>query len=293
VSAPDLQVYLNGEFLPGAQACVPVMDRGLLFGDSVYEVIPCYAGRPFRLEQHLERLDHSLAAIRLPNPLSREAWRRLLERLAAQLPGQDQQLYLQVTRGAYPTRDHRLPEHPRPTVLAMTSPLNPHRADYGERGISAITVPDIRWQRCDIKATSLLGNVLMRQQAVDAGADEAILIRDGEALEGTATSLFLVRDGGLVTPPKGPHLLPGVTRDLVLELAQAHGIPWAEAAIPVAQLGSADEIWLTSSTREVAPVTRLDGRPVGDGRPGPLWRRMHALFRACRQQLRQAGDCRP
>jgi len=287
----SLIAYLNGEYLTRSEARLPVTDRGLLFGDSVYEVIPAYGGRPFRVEHHLQRLDRSLASIRMDNPLTHEEWRRVFERLSKQLPGQDQSIYLQVTRGAYPVRNHVIPAKIQPNVLAFTS-LNPPRdSEKAEQGIRVITLDDIRWHRCDIKATALLANVLARAQATEEGADEAILIRDGAALEGTASNLFVASNGLLITPPDSEELLPGITRDLVLELAQEAGIPYAQAAIAAADLESADEIWLTSSTREISAVIELNGRPVGSGRPGELWQRMDALFQACKERLRLGADC--
>ena len=287
-----LLAYLNGEYLPRDKACVPITDRGLLFGDSVYEVVPAYGGRPFRVNHHLRRLDRSLAAIRMQNPLSHEQWLEVLERLAQQLPGQDQSIYLQVTRGAYPVRNHVIPDEVTPNVLAFTSANPPRDSAKAQRGIKVITLEDIRWHRCDIKATTLLANVLARAQASEEGADEAILIRDGEAMEGTASNLFIVSHGLLITPPDSAELLPGITRDLVLELAREAEVPYAQAAISAADLETADEIWLTSSTREIAAVVELNGHPVGDGRPGELWYRMDGLFQACKERLRLGSECR-
>ena len=287
----DLLAYINGEFLPRTQACVPITDRGLLFGDSVYEVIPAYGGLPFRVAHHLRRLDRSLAAIQMTNPLSHAQWQAVFERLAQQLPGQDQSIYLQVTRGAYPVRNHVIPKAITPNVFAFTSANPPRDAEAAQRGIRAITLDDIRWHRCDIKATTLLANVLARAQAGAEGADEAILIRDGNAMEGTASNLFVVGDGLLITPPDSEELLPGITRDLVLELARESGIAYAQATIGLDTLEHADEIWLTSSTREVAAVVELNGRAVGSGAPGELWYRMDALFQACKERLRRGGEC--
>ena len=286
-----LLAYVNGDYVPRDQACVPLTDRGLLFGDSVYEVIPAYGGRPFRVTHHLDRLDRSLAAIRMHNPLARDAWGAMFDHLTAQLPGQDQSVYLQVTRGDYPVRRQAIPAQVKPNVFAFNALLPQRSPAVAERGIAAITLDDIRWHRCDIKATTLLANVLARAQATEEGADEAILVRDGQVLEGTASNLFIVSNGLLITPPDSPELLPGVTRDLVLELARDGGIPYAQAAIGVAELDSADEIWVTSSTREVTAVVTLNGRPVGNGSPGELWRRMDALFQACKERLRLGGDC--
>ncbi len=286
-----LLAYLNGEYLPRAEARLPITDRGLLFGDSVYEVVPAYGGIPFRVSHHLERLDRSLNAIRMRNPLSHAQWRTVFERLTAQSPGQDQSIYLQVTRGAYPTRSHVIPNEVKSNVLAFISLKRPRDEASVQRGIRAITLDDIRWHRCDIKATALLANVLARAQARDEGADEAILIRDGAAMEGTASNLFIVNDSLLITPPDSDELLSGITRDLVLELARESSIPYAQASIALSDLETADEIWLTSSTREVAAVVELNGRPVGDGRPGALWHHMDALFQACKARLRAGGDC--
>jgi D-alanine transaminase len=281
-----LKVYLNGRFIPRDQACVPVSDRGFLFGDSVYEVIPAYGGVPLRLEQHLTRLDRSLAAIHMVNPLSHAEWQEVLAELTAQLPGEDQQLYIQITRGAPEDREHVIPKGLKPTVLATTRELKTPDPEQAAKGISAITLDDIRWHRCDIKSTNLLANVLAYTQAKAEGVDEAILVRDGQVLEGAASNLFMVSHGLLITPPTGDCILPGITRDLVLELAGENGIPYAEAAIGADELAQADEIWLTSSTREVRAVTRLNGKPVGDGRPGPLWQRMTQLFEANKERLR-------
>ena len=286
------RVYLNGEFVDAAQACLPITDRGLLFGDAVYEVVPAYGGHLFRPRQHLERLDRSLAEIRMANPLSHDAWLEVLQHLTEQLGHVDQHLYLQVTRGAYPVRSHAIPEPARPNLFAFTYTAPEPDPQMARDGIAAITLDDIRWQRCDIKATTLLANVLAHSRARDEQAEEAILVRDGQAMEGTASNLFIVSNGLLITPPKSDRLLPGVTRDLVLELAREHGLPYAEAAIGLPELEIADEVWLTSSTREIMPVTRLNGRPVGDGAPGPAWHRINTLFAACKVQLRSAGACR-
>jgi D-alanine transaminase len=283
--------YVNGRYVPRNQACLPLTDRGLLFGDSVYEVIPAYGAIPFRVTHHLDRLDRSLAAIRMENPLDRDTWQAVFERLAAQYPGEDQSIYLQVTRGDYPIRNHVIPPHVEPNLFAFTTRMPERSREATLAGISAITLDDIRWHRCDIKATTLLANVLARAQANAEGADEAIMVRDGQAMEGTASNLFIVSQGLLITPPDSAELLPGITRDLVLELAGDAGIPYAQAAIGLPELASADEIWLTSSTREVAPVLRLNGQQVGSGAPGEMWHRMDALYQACKARLRLGGDC--
>lgn len=278
-------VYLNSSFLPVHEACISVMDRGFLFGDGVYEVIPVYGGRAFRLAHHLQRLDLSLQGIRLANPLGHGQWGDILTALIRHNGDGDQSLYLQITRGVAPTREHAFPQEGQPTMFAMSTPLR--EAPLTARsGIAAVTVDDIRWKHCDIKAITLLPNVLMRQQALDAGAAEAILLRDGLATEGSASNLFIVRDGELLTPPKSNLLLPGITRDLVVELCRANAIPCREVNIGVDDLRHADEIWITSSTRDIAAVIRLDDIPVGSGQPGPLWHRLSALYSDYKQDFR-------
>jgi D-alanine transaminase len=279
-------VYLNGEFLPLADARIPVLDRGFLFGDGVYEVIPAYAGKLFRLQQHLRRLDDSLRAIRMSNPLQTEAWHSLLENLIGQRPGEDQSVYLQVTRGVAESRDHAIPEGIAPTIFAMTTPIPAVDPALASEGIKAITLDDTRWRLCNIKATTLLANVLFRQQAKEEQAAEAILIREGLAMEGAASNLFIVIDGLLITPPKSRYLLPGITRDLVLELAENAAVPFQQREIPEQELLRAQEVWLTSSTKEIMPVTRLNDQPVGDGKPGPLFRKMSAIYGEYKEQMK-------
>jgi D-alanine transaminase len=282
MSFNDPIVYLNGEFLPLGEAKISVMDRGFLFGDGVYEVIPVYGGRAFRLAEHLERLGNSLRGIRMEPPLDNQVWESVFGRLIC--GDEDQSIYLQVTRGAPPKRDHAFPKEPvPPTVFAMCTPIAPIPAT----GVRAITVPDIRWQWCHIKAVTLLANVLLRQDAVDQGCAEAILIKDGYAIEGSASNLFAVVDGVLLTPPKSREILPGVTRDLVVELAHANGIAMEERGITVEELRTASEVWITSSTREVLPIVELDGRQVGAGLPGPVWESMNAWYQKRKEQLRQ------
>lgn len=293
-------VYLNGEFLPADQAKVSVLDRGFIFGDGVYEVIPAYGGHLFRLDQHLDRLENSLAGVRMDNPYSRAGWTRILEETVARnrdIGGDassddpatgDFSVYLQVTRGVA-RRDHGFPPDTAPTVFVMCNPLTRLPAEMHERGVSVITLEDIRWQHCHIKAITLLPNILLRQTALDEGAAEAILLRDGLVTEGTTSNVFVVREGRITTPPTGPRLLPGVTRDLVVELTRDHGLDCREADITLADLQRADEIWLTSSTKEVLAVTRLDGETVGDGRPGPVWQRVYRLYQDYKQMLRRLG----
>jgi D-alanine transaminase len=278
-------IYLNGEFLPLAQARISVLDRGFLFGDGVYEVIPVYGGHFFRLALHLQRLEHSLQAIHLENPLSPSRWQELLQQLVAGNDGVDQAIYLQVTRGPA-VRDHAFPQQIEPTVFAMSNPLKPLPTELRVEGVAAVIREDIRWKYCHIKSIALLANVLLRQEAIEAGAQEAILLRDEQLTEGAASNVFVVRDGVIATPPKGPFLLSGITRDLVLELAREADIPCQETSISAGDLAQADEIWLTSSTREIVPVTRLEGAAVGSGKPGSLWRQMDMLYQEYKRRVR-------
>ena len=281
--------YLNGEFLPLSKARISPLDRGFIYGDGVYEVIPVYARRVFRLEDHLRRLDHSLDGIRLPNPHSHVQWTQIIRELVRRSPHEDQSLYLQVTRGVA-KRDHAFPKGVPPTVFLMTNALSVPTQEAVDGGVVAITLPDNRWLRCNLKTTSLLPNVLLRQLAVDAGAVEAVLLRDGLLTEGAASNIFAVKDGVLLIPPKSDLILPGITYDVVLELAQKHGIRCEIRDVSEAELRSAQELWLSSSTREVLAITRLDGQAVGDGRPGPLFRRMYALFQELKAQVRRTPE---
>jgi len=280
------QVYLDGKFLPPDQARVSVFDRGFIFGDGVYEVIPVFGGRLFRLPHHLARLEASLAAIQLRNPLSFQEWNSIFTQLMAEHGTSDQSIYLQITRGVAP-RDHAFPPNPVPTVFAYSQPLKYPPVEQLTQGVTAVTTDDIRWQRCDIKAIALLANALLRQQAIEQGAVEAILVRDGVVTEGAASNIFVVSGDRLVTPPKGPYILPGITRDLVVEIARANKIACDEKSISIEALRSADEVWLTSSTKEILPITRIDGRPVGAGNPGPMHARMFALYKQYKQAFVQ------
>lgn len=281
-------VFLNGEYLPIEQARVPVLDRGFLFGDGVYEVIPVYDRQPFRLDGHLARLGASLDGIRLADPLDATRWREAIGAIIAAAEWDDLGVYVQVTRGAGP-RDHAFPRQVDPTVLIMPLPLPPPSPSAVAHGVAAITAADTRWARCDLKTIALLPNVLLRQLSVDAGCAETILLRDGWLTEGSASSVFVVMDGVLQAPPPSTLILPGVTHDVVLELAGAHGVACAHRAISEPELRAADEIWLTSSTKEILAVTRLDGHPVGGGEPGPLYRRLHTLYQAFKQDVMRGG----
>lgn len=276
--------YLNGEYVPLREARVSPLDRAFLFGDSVYEVLPAFSGRMFLLRQHLERLDRSLAEIRLPAPHTHAQWLALLEELIRRNGGGDMYLYVQVTRGMEFGRNHAFPRQVTPTVFAMASPLPVLSDEMRANGVAAITVEDFRWARCDIKTTSLLANVLMKQQAVDAGVQEAIIVRDGDVLEGSSMSVFIVTNGRAATPPNTTRILPGTTRAAALELA-AGSMPVEIRRITVDELRRADEVWLSSATRDVLSVTRIDAVPVGSGKPGPLFQRVSQAFKDMRARL--------
>jgi len=279
-------VYLNGEYMPQSQAKVSVLDRGFLFGDGVYEVIPVFGGKPLRLEEHLDRLQRSMDKVLLSNPLLRGEWREMLQSLLQSNPGDDRSIYLQVTRGAPPARDLSIGAGVEPTVFAMVNALKPVDYTSLENGIDAITVEDFRWKACDIKSVSLIANVMIRLHANANDVMDAIMVRDGLVTEGTASNVFLVHDGVISTPPKSDCLLPGITRDLVIELARHNGFEVRERDIKSEELRTADEIWLTSSTREIAPVVKLDNRAVGNGVAGGNWRRIIALYQDYKQELR-------
>lgn len=273
---PDIG-FVNGQFMPLADAVVSVEDRGFQFGDGVYEVIRTYGGRPFHLNAHLARLERSAKAIDLPCPLSSAQW---AERVAEgiRLAGyRECKVYLQLTRGPAP-RDHIFPTAVHPTVVMTVRELHP-LSDGLRSGVSAITLPDFRWGRCDIKSIGLLANVLARQRAKDAGAFEAIFIRDGEVTEGAVSNVMIVRGGILATSPEGEHILSGVTRGLVLELARKEGLAVQERPVSEAELRGADEVFLTGTTVEVLPVNRIDGIAIGSGRPGPIVTLLAARFR--------------
>ena len=277
-------VYLNGEFMPLAEARVPVLDRGFIFGDGVYEVIPVYSRQPFRLPGHLARLQRSLDAIRLANPMTDAEWTRLVSDIVARHPGEDQSIYLQVTRGVA-KRDHAFPADAKQTVFMMSSPLVTPAQDQVENGVPCITAADFRWFKCDVKSVSLLGNCLLRQVAAEAGAAEVVLLRDGHLTEASASNVFVVKDGKLLSPPKDNLILPGITHDVVLELAASCGIPVELRPIPEREVRGADELWITSSTKEVLAVVSLDGKPVASGRPGEVFRTIHRAFQEFKRRV--------
>jgi D-alanine transaminase len=282
-------VYLNGEFMPIEDARIPVLDRGFIFGDGIYEVIPVYSKRPFRLQEHLARFRRSHDAIRLPYPMHDAEWTKLVNDLVSRNAGDDHSIYLQVTRGVA-KRDHAFPKVTTPTVFGMSNPLVTPAREVVDKGIHAITTIDYRWLKCDVKSTSLLGNCLLRQLAADAGALEVVMFRDGFLTEGSSSNVFVVKDGVILAPPKNHLVLPGITYDVVLELAKAHGLPHEVRQVSEDEVRTADEIWVTSSTKEVLAVTTLDERAVGAGTPGPVFERMHQLYQEFKRTvMRQAA----
>ena len=283
-----MTVFLNGKLLPAEQATVSVLDRGFIFGDGVYELVPVYSRVPFRLDEHLTRLERSLGEAKIRNPYSRAQWRAHIYQLIDAQPFDDQGVYFQVTRGVA-KRDHALPKNIEPTVFMMSNPLvNPPQAQV-EQGGAAVSAQDNRWLRCDIKSISLIGNCLLRQLSAEAGAAETILFRDGKLTEASASNVFIVQRGVIQSPPKSNLILPGITYDVIVELAAANRMPLEFRAITEAEVRAADEIWVTSSSKEVLAIVELDGKRVGDGKPGPVFRRMHQLYQEFKQKVMRAG----
>jgi D-alanine transaminase len=275
---PESIAYLAGEFVKLKDAKISPMDRGFLFGDGVYEVIPVYAGRAFLLSEHLDRLERSLQELSIPNPHSRAEWVALVRELIAQNSGGDLSVYLQVSRGVEMQRNHAIPSHCTPTVFLMAQALPPLPPSLLSEGAKAITTEDLRWLRCDIKSVNLLPNVLAKSQAVAADALEALLIRDGHLMEGSSSSTLIVTRGELIAPAYSRELLPGTTRNLLQTLAQSLGIAVRIQSISLAQLQSADEVLIGFATRGVIPITQIDGQPVGSGKPGPVFKQLRQRF---------------
>ena len=273
--------YLNGEIQPQSQAKVSVLDRGFIFGDGIYEVVPVYARRLFRFDEHMARLNRSLSKLRIPNPHGRDEWLALCRQLVAQVPAEDQLVYIQVTRGVAP-RDHVMPPGLKPTVFVMANPMKASSAEQRHHGVACTTARDFRWERGDIKSTSLLGNVLARQMSADHGATETIMFRDGFLTEAAASNVWIVHEGALLGPPKSDHVLEGIRVELLRELCQDCGIAYNLRPIPEADVMAADEVMLSSATKEVLPVTKIDNQGVGHGamrgKPGPVYARLHEAY---------------
>ncbi|HEX2197238.1 MAG TPA: D-amino acid aminotransferase [Burkholderiales bacterium] len=281
-------VFLNGKLLPLEEAKIPVLDRGFIFGDGVYELVPVYSRVPFRLDEHLSRLERSLGETKIRNPYTRAQWRDIIYRLVDAQPFEDQGVYFQVTRGVA-KRDHAFPKVAEPTVFMMANPLVTPPRELVENGAAAVSARDNRWLRCDIKSISLIGNCLLRQASAEAGAAETILFRDGKLTEASASNVFAVRQGVILTPPKSHLILPGITYDVVTELAQANQLPLEPRDVSEDEVRGADEIWVTSSSKEVLAIVSLDGARVGSGRPGPVFARMYQLYQEFKQKVMRAG----
>ncbi len=272
-----VQAFLNGAYLPLEECRISPLDRGFIFGDGVYEMLPVYRGRPFRLSHHLSRLERNLLATHIRNPYSEGEWNTIVETLIQRSEDKELAVYIQVTRGVAP-RDHIFPEDVPATVFAMANPLPEVPREQLQNGVALITVDDVRWRCCDIKTISLQANILAKQDACRAAAVEAVMVRDGIALEGAASNLFVVRNGKAYTHPQDNLILPGVTRTFTLELLEELNVEYVEQAIPKAWLYSSDEVWITSSVKEILAATKIDGQVIGDGVPGEIWKKMHALY---------------
>lgn len=278
---PDILCYLNGEYTPLAQAKVSVLDRGFIFGDGVYEVLPVYGRKIFRFDEHMARLGRSLAKVRIENPLNRAGWLERCRHLIAGHPAEDQLVYLQVTRGVA-MRDHAMPADIEPTVFIVATPMKPPTAEQRRHGVACLTARDFRWERADIKSTSLLGAVLARQMSADKGLAETIMFRNGFLTEGSSTNVWVVHEGAVLGPPKSEHVLEGIRYDLIRELCEEEGIAFNLRPVPESEVLVADELLLSSATKEILPVTTLDGEPVGHGalrgKPGPVYGRLYEAY---------------
>lgn len=282
-------VYLNGEFLPLKDAKVSVLDRGFIFGDGIYEVVAIYNKKPFRMEQHLDRLERSLDKIKLNNPLSRQGWKDLIAKLVATLPEPDQFVYFQITRGVAP-RDFGFPAADTETTLfAITSPFKPVPKAQREGGLTLTKLPDLRWLRCDIKSVSLLGAVLAKQDSLDAGVDDCVMFRDGYLTESSSANVWIVKGGKVYAPPRDNLILEGIRYGLMQEMAESAGIAFEVKRITEAEVDAADEILITSATREVVAGTQLNGKAIGrgdyTGKPGPVYHRFYAAYQEAKKRL--------
>ena len=288
----DNLCFLNGESLPLSQAKVSVLDRAFIFGDGIYEVTPVYGQRLFRFDEHMARMARGLAKIRIANPATREQWldrcRRLVAALHERTGAEDQVVYIQVSRGVAP-RDHVMPEGVTPTVFMMCNPMKPASAEQRHHGVACVTARDFRWERGDIKSTSLLGNVLARQISADHGATETLMFRDGWLTEAAASNVWIVHEGALLGPPKSEHVLEGIRVELLRELCEETGIAYNLRPISEADVLAADEVMLSSATKEVLPVTKIDGQPVGHGalrgKPGPVYARLYEAYQAAKRTM--------
>ena len=283
-----MTVFLNGQFMPMEEAKVPVLDRGFIFGDGIYELVPVYSRSPFRLEGHLARMERSLSEVKIANPYTRAEWTRIIEQMIEKQPFDDQAVYWQVTRGVA-KRDHAFPKGVAPTVFMMSNPLVNPSKEVVENGGKAVTAPDFRWHRCDLKTISLIGNCMLRQFSFEAGAVETLLLREGKLTEASASNAYVVKDGVIATPPKDNLILPGITLDVVFDIVERGELPMEVREITEAQLRGADEVWVTSSSKEIVAIVDLDGKPVGNGRPGPVFRKAWLLYQEFKNEVMRSG----
>ncbi len=278
---PDTLCYLNGEYTPLNQAKVSVLDRGFIFGDGIYDVVPVYGRKLFRFAQHLARLERNLGKLRIPNPHTGDEWLERCRKLIAAHASDDQMIYIQVTRGVA-VRDHVMPQGIAPTVFIMASAMKLPSAQAVREGVACVTAEDFRWERGDIKSTSLLGNVMARQVSADVGATETILFREGQLTEASSSNVWIVRDGAVYGVPKSEHVLEGIRYELIRELCEQEGIPFALQPIDAAQVHGADELMISSASKEVLPVVLLDGQPIGNGQPGPVFQRLYSAYQGAK-----------
>jgi len=281
VTLPDTLCHLNGQTMPLRDAKISVLDRGFIFGDGIYEVIPVYGRRFFRFDEHMARMARSLAKVRIPNPHTRDGWLALARELAAAQPAEDQLIYIEITRGVA-LRDHVMPVGIEPTVFAMTSAMKPPSAEQRHQGVACVTARDFRWEHGDIKSVSLLGNVMARQMSADHGAMETVMFRDGWLTEASGSNVWVVHEGALLGPPKSAHVLEGIRYNLLAELCEDAGIAYNLRPISESDVRAADELMLSSATKEVLPITRLDGEGVGHGalrgKPGPVYAKLYEAY---------------
>ena len=282
-----MTVFLNGEFMPMEEARVPVLDRGFIFGDGIYELVPVYSRTPFRLEGHLARMERSLSEVKIANPYSRAEWTKIIEQMIDRQSFDDQGVYWQITRGVA-KRDHAFPKNVRPTVFMMSNPLVNPSKEVVENGAKAVSAQDFRWQRCDLKTISLIGNCMLRQLSAEEGAVETILFRDGKLTEASASNAYIVKDGVIATPPKDNLILPGITLDVVFDIVKRGNLPMEVREIAEAEVFGADEVWVTSSSKEIVAIVDLDGKTIGTGKPGPVFRKAWQLYQDFKSEVMRA-----
>lgn len=283
----DSIVFLNGKYLRLGDARISVLDRGFIFGDGIYDVVPAYSGRPFRMDQHLDRLERSLASISIQVDMQRADWETLITDLIGRSGLSDCMAYIQVTRGVA-KRDHAFPKNVTPTVFCMIAPLVRPTATQRQQGLTAVSIPDLRWLRCEIKSTSLMGNVLAKQAAVDAGVDEVLQFRDGFLSEGASCNIWIAKNNVLLAPPRSNLILEGIRYRLLEELAEQAGVPFEARALSEQEVNDADEIMMTSATKEILPITQYNGSPVGSGKAGPVYEKLRKGYDQLIRLLEQA-----